>query len=230
MLAFGPSFQFYSLDSTDALNKVKNVVVNPLSGLNQASIYKKQAYFGGILSLIVDTRNTKALPDRGVNWITTLRSLSGINDNSFDRVSQLNTDFAFYLKLIPDRLVLANRIGGGATLGKNFEFFQAQYLGSDENLRGYRKERFAGTSKFYNQTELRLKLANFNTYLFPAAFGVFAFFDAGRVWVKDDNDKKMLSGYGGGFWFSPLRLFVISASYAISKEDKIPLVSIGFKF
>lgn len=230
MLAFGPSFQFYSLDSSDALNKVKNVVVNPLSGLNQASIYKKQAYFGGILSLIIDTRNTKALPDRGVNWITTLRSLSGINDNSFDRVSQLNTDFAFYLKLIPDRLVLANRIGGGATLGKNFEFFQAQYLGSDENLRGYRKERFAGKSKFYNQTELRLKLANFNTYLFPAAFGVFAFFDAGRVWVKDDNDKKMLSGYGGGFWFSPLRLFVISASYAISKEDKIPLVSIGFKF
>ena len=230
MLTFGPSFQFYSLDSTDELNKVRNVGVNPLSGLNQASIYKNQAYLGGTFSLIVDTRNTQALPDRGVNWITTLRSLSGVNDNSFDRVTQLNTDFAFYLKLIPDRLVLANRIGGGATLGKNFEFFQAQYLGSDENLRGYRKQRFAGKSKFYNQTELRLKLANFQTYLFPAAFGVFAFFDAGRVWVKDDNDKKMLSGYGGGFWFSPLRLFVISASYAISKEDKIPLVSIGFKF
>ncbi|MBK7562154.1 MAG: BamA/TamA family outer membrane protein [Chitinophagaceae bacterium] len=108
--------------------------------------------------------------------------------------------------------------------------FQAQYLGSDDNLRGYRKERFAGKSKFYNQTELRLKLANLKTYLFPAAIGVFAFFDAGRVWQENDSDKKMLTGYGGGLWFSPLRRFVIAVSYAISKEDKIPLVSMGFKF
>ena len=133
-------------------------------------------YFGGIFSLTIDTRNSQALPDRGVNWVTTLRSLSGTNDFSYDRVTQLNSDFSVYLKLIPEWLVLANRTGGGMNLGKKgFEFFQAQYLGSDDNLRGYRKERFAGKSKFYNQTELRLKLANLKTYLFPAAIGVLPF-------------------------------------------------------
>ncbi len=231
MLSFGPSYQFYSFDSTDKFNKARNIVLNnSIPGYAKTNLYKKQGYFGGIFSLIVDSRNTKALPDRGVNWITTLRSLSGTNNTSYDRVTQLNSDFAFYLKLIPDWLTFANRIGGGMTMGKGFEFFQAQYLGSDENLRGYRKERFAGKSKFYNQAELRLKLANMRTYLFPAAFGVFAFFDAGRVWVKDDADKKMFTGYGGGLWFSPLRRFVLAVSYAISKEDKIPLVSLGFKF
>ena len=230
MLSFGPSYQFYSFDSTDKFNKARNIVLNSIPGYSKTFLYKKQAYFGGIFSLIVDSRNTKALPDRGVNWITTLRSLSGTNNTSYDRVTQLNSDFAFYLKLIPDWLTFANRTGGGMTMGKGFEFFQAQYLGSDENLRGYRKERFAGKSKFYNQAELRLKLANMRTYLFPAAFGVFAFFDAGRVWVENDADKKMFTGYGGGLWFSPLRRFVLAVSYAISKEDKIPLVSLGFKF
>ena len=230
MISFGPAFRFYSLDKTDKLNAARNVVLNPLSGLNQVSVFQRQAYFGGLFNFVVDTRNSNALPDKGVNWVTTLRTESGVNKNSFDRVTQINSDFAFYLKLIPEWLVLANRTGGGTTLGQNFEFFQAQYLGSDENLRGYRKERFAGKSKFYTQTELRLKLANLRTYLFPASFGMFVFFDAGRVWVKNDTDKKMLSGYGGGLWFSPLRRFVIAASYAVSKEDKIPLVSFGFKF
>ena len=230
-ISFGPSYQFYSFDSTDKFNRVKNIVVNnSIPGYNKTYLYKRQGYFGGIFSLNIDTRNNLALPDRGVNWVSTLRSLSGTNNNSYDRVTQLNSDFAFYLKLIPDWLTFANRTGGGMTMGKGFEFFQAQYLGSDENLRGYRKQRFAGKSKFYNQAELRLKLANFRTYLFPAAFGVFAFFDAGRVWVENDTDKKMFSGYGGGLWFSPLRRFVLAVSYAISKEDKIPLVSLGFKF
>ena len=134
------------------------------------------------------------------------------------------------INLIPDRLTFANRTGGGITLGEGFEFFHAQYLGSDDNLRGFRRERFAGKSKFYNQAEMRLRLANFKTYLFPAAFGIIAFIDAGRVWVDEDNDKKFFSGYGGGIWFSPLRRLLITASYAISKEDKIPLVSLGWRF
>ena len=57
-----------------------------------------------------------------------------------------------------------------------------------------------------------------------------AFVDAGRVWVENDTDKKFFSGYGGGIWFSPLRRFLITVSYAISKEDKIPLVGLGWKF
>lgn len=229
MVALGPEFQFFSYDSTDKFNKIRNVEITPPLGIT-SSINKKQSYFGARFSFLVDTRNYKALPSKGINWLTTVKYLNGANKFSYDKVTQVNSDFTFYVDLVKNRLTFANRFGGGVTLGDAFEFYQAQYLGSDDNLRGYRKERFAGKSKFYNQAELRLRLANFRTYLFPAAFGVFAFYDAGRVWVKDDNDKKMLSGYGGGVWFSPLRRFVFTLSYAVSKEDKIPLVGLGWKF
>src|SRR5690606_41428524 len=50
--------------------------------------------------------------------------------------------------------------------GKNFgdyEFFQAHYLGGKENLRGYHNNRFAGRTKMFNNTELRFRIADFNT-------------------------------------------------------------------
>jgi hemolysin activation/secretion protein len=111
-------------------------------------------------------------------------------------------------------------------------FFQAQYLGSNEDLRGYRRERFAGKSKFFNQTELRWKWANLKTYLFPASIGMFAFVDIGRVWAPApfDSVSKMATGYGAGLWFAPLKRFVVNVSYAISSEDKIPLVGIFWRF
>jgi hypothetical protein len=234
MLTFGPTYQWYSMDKDEPLNKVRNVVLNTVAaGLNPATIFKKQSYVGARVSLVVDSRDSKVLPEKGVNWVSTAKLLKGLGDNSYDKVTQFNSDFSFYVNLVPGRLVFANRTGGGFTmgdLGKNFEFFHAQYLGSDDNLRGFRKERFAGKAKFYNQAEMRLQLATFRTYLFPAAFGVVAFYDVGRVWVDNDNIKKIHSGYGGGIWFAPLRRLLITLSYAVSKEDNIPLIGLGWKF
>jgi outer membrane protein assembly factor BamA len=230
MLYVGPDFQFYSYDSTDKFNKVRNVEVNPLSGLNQGVFDKRQSYFGGKLALVVDTRNHKALPEKGITWSTSFNVMSGIGNNSYKSVSQFNTAFSFYVPLAKDWLVWANRTGAGVTTGNNFEFFQAQYLGSNEDLRGFRRERWAGRSKFFNQTELRWKWANLRTYLFPASIGMFAFVDAGRVWVKNDTVNDMAVGYGAGIWFAPLKRIVLTLSYAMSDEDKLPLFGFGWKF
>jgi hypothetical protein len=230
-LSFGPTFQFFSYDSTDQFNKIRNVEVSPPVGIT-SSINKRQSYIGAKLGFTLDTRNHPALPGKGIFWNTTFRYLSG-SKKSYDNVSQLNSEFSFYVSLVKDWLVWANRTGVGVTMADNlnFEFFQAQYLGSSEDLRGYRKERFAGKSKFFNQTELRLKLANLKTYLFPASFGMFAFVDVGKVSAPAPYDKGSMGvGYGGGFWFAPLRRFVISLSYALSSEDGIPLLGLGWKF
>jgi hypothetical protein len=40
----------------------------------------------------------------------------------------------------------------------------------------------------------------------------------------------MAVGYGGGIWFSPLKRFVLTLSYAMSDEDKLPLFGFGWKF
>ena len=226
-MTIGPTFEYYDLNKEDNLKK--NIFLTPPPGLNNTTLYHHQLYGGGKFSLLIDTRNNKVMPEKGVVWQNAVRSLAGLNDSSFN-LTQLNSDFSFYVSLIPGWLVFANRIGGGINLGEGFEFYNAQYLGNDDNLRGYRKNRFAGKSKLYNQAELRLKLGNFKTYLFPGSLGLYAFFDAGRVWIKNDTDKKTLTGYGGGFWFSPLRRILISVGYAVSKEDKLPVVGFGWQF
>jgi len=232
MLWAGPTFQFYSYDSTDTFNKDRNVEKNNLSGLNQGVFDKRQSYLGAKIMLTVDTRDNQVVPQKGILWNTSFRYLSGNNKNSYDNVSQINSDFTFHLGLAKDWLVFVNRTGFGATMadGTQFEFFQAQYLGSNEDLRGYRRERFAGKSKFFNQAELRWKWANLKTYLFPASMGMFAFVDFGRVWEINDNVSKMATGYGAGLWFAPLKRFVINVSYAISSEDKIPLLGVFWRF
>ncbi len=225
-MTFGPIFEYFNLDDHD--NTGKFILQTGSNGLDPNTLFKRQIYLGGKFTLTVDKRNNKVSPQKGFLWENTVRILSGVTDSAYN-VTQLNTDFSCYFTLIPNRLVFADRFGGGINMGK-FEFYQAQYLGSEEDLRGYRKFRFAGKSKIYNQAELRLRLSTFTTYLFPASFGIFGFVDAGRVFVKNDNDSKMLAGLGGGFWFSPLSRLMLTVSYGVSNEDKIPMVGLGWKF
>ncbi len=224
----GPLFEYFSMDSTDKNNRTRNIVKTPPADLNLSTAFANQYYFGGRFSIIADTRDNRILPSKGIYWQTTLRYLSGLNDASYD-VTQLNSDLSFYIPLIKNYVVLVDRIGAGHNFG-DFEFYQAQYLGNEDNLRGYRKNRFAGQSKLYNNLELRIRLSNFKTYLFPGSLGILAFYDTGRIWADNDDSNKWLSGYGGGFWISPLKRLVFSITYAVSKEDKLPLVGLGWKF
>ena len=193
-ISFGPTFQRFELDATDKFNSVRFITQTGMlpgqNGLDATTLYKTQYYFGGQVAIELDTRDNKVNPNKGVTWITTARHLSGISNTPYS-VTQLNSDLGFYFNVINNRLVFANRVGGGINLGnKGYEFYQAQYLGNEENLRGYRRYRFAGKSKLYNQAELRLKIADFRTYLFPGSIGIYGFYDIGRVWVANDTQKK----------------------------------------
>lgn len=98
MLTFGPTFQWYSMDKDEKLNAVRNVVLNTVAaGLNPATIFERQSYVGARLSLIVDSRDNKILPESGINWVSTVKALKGLGDNSYDKVTQINSDFAFTL-------------------------------------------------------------------------------------------------------------------------------------
>ncbi|MGK2862841.1 MAG: BamA/TamA family outer membrane protein [Chitinophagaceae bacterium] len=229
IMTLGPTFQFYDMDSADKNNRGRFIVQSvSSSGIDPSTAFAKQSYFGGQFTLTADTRDNAIIPQKGIYWHTSVRHLSGLKDNNY-QVTQLNSGISIYLSLIKNFLVLANRTGGGHNFG-DFEFYQAQYLGSEDNLRGYRKNRFAGHSKIYNNLELRLKLTNFKTYLFPGSLGLLGFYDTGRIWSDSDASDKWLTGYGAGFWISPLRRLVLTFSFAASEEDKIPLIGIGWKF
>ena len=224
----GPTFQYFRLDSTE--NQSKFVTNTIASGLNPATLYDPRHFIGADARIAINSRNNDIIPTRGLALDGGIRQLFGL-DNKPVRLTQVNLDMRIFMSLFEfQRLVLATRWGWAKNYG-HFEFPQAMYLGGTDNLRGFRKQRFAGRSMLYNNSELRIRIADFNTYLFGGVFGVQIFNDIGRVFMDGETSKEWHDGYGGGIWIAPIKRFVLTASLAHSKEEKIlPRITFGFQF
>ena len=195
-----------------------------------AEVYNEKDYLGVKAGLTFDNRNSKTLTTRGIYWDFNTTYQRGINSSIKDNYLNLKSELAMYLTVkLPALMTIATRFGGAVNLG-DFEFYQANALGGLSNLRGYRRTRFSGKDSFYNNTEIRLKLFNFKSYLFPAYMGILAHNDVGRVWNVDESSQKWHHGYGGGVWFAPFNIAVISAVYSVSEEDNIFSIRSGFFF
>ena len=141
---------------------------------------------------------------------------------------------------IPTNPTLALRAGGKKVWG-HFPFHESAFLGgtgfagsgiSSGNLRGFRKNRFAGETALYGNSELRLVLTKIKL-LVPGELGLFGTGDAGRVIYDGDPDNadKWHTSIGGGFWLSFLqRRQTLSA--AVVKGDDLTGVYLraGFMF
>ena len=225
--AVGPAFQYFTLDSADNFDRFVNQT--NINGLDRATLYQDKSYAGGRASLIIDNRNDKIIPSRGILWETHFGTYGGLNNESH-AYSRLNTDLAVFSSFNSRaNVVIANRMGWGKSFG-TYDFYNGQFLGALENLRGYRKFRFTGDEAFYHNIDLRLKLANFNTYFFPGSFGLLAFNDVGRVWQHGEHSDQWHDGYGGGFWISPLQKVVFSASYGTGTDGGVFLFKLGFQY
>jgi hypothetical protein len=77
---------------------------------------------------------------------------------------------------------------------------------------------------------MRIRLANFASYILPGEFGLIGLFDIGRVWGKNDRSGLWHNGYGGGFYFAPAQLIVIRAVVVNSVEGLYPYIVLGLRF
>lgn len=226
---YGVAYQGFNLNPEQNIGRfVNNTAVN---GLDPKTLYEGKSFAGPHLLLNINSRNSKsAVATRGLLLNAGVKSLFGLNGNS-SNVTQLNWDMSILASFESRaRLVYGIRFGVGHNIGK-FEFPQAQYLSGTENLRGYRRNRFAGRTAMYNNLEVRLKIAEFKTYFFPGQFGILLFNDVGRVWADRERSNDWHVGNGGGIWIAPINRFVITAQYTRSKEEKgLPLVTFGFQF
>lgn len=226
-LIYGPTFTYYTLDK----DATKGRIIEDFdkNGLDSLSVYQSKFYAGLKLGYQIDTRNNTIAPTRGFYWNTTLHGNQGLNDQQRHYL-QLSTDMSIYTSFsTPANLVLVTRFGGGKLWG-HYEYFQAMYLGGVQNLRGYRNYRFAGDAMAFNNTELRLKLFEFRSYLFPATVGLLAFNDVGRVWKSGEKSSAWHDGYGGGIYFSPVNMLILTATVGRSEEEVLPYITFGFRF
>ncbi len=227
-VSFGPYFYYYYSrykDNTDRiLGQFQSI------GLDSATIFSRKSYLGGKLLLTVDNRNTVIFPTRGVLWNNELVSTIGIN-GAKKSYTRFTSDMTVYASLTdPARLIAVVGLGGGKIFSKSYEYFQALTLGAGRNnLHGFRSNRYAGQSSLYGSLELRYRLFNIKSYLFPGPFGLTGFYDIGRVWFKGENSRRWNNAIGGGFYFIPFNLFLVSASVGISGEEKLLNFSLGTK-
>lgn len=224
-LMLGPYYYQYS-------NRYKentgNVLAKPqLVGLDSADIFGNKAYLGGKLALHLDNRNSDLFPTRGIHWDNEFTGVAGIKKGS-DNFSSFTSDMSVYVSQgDPAKIIGVLGLGYGHIFSKNFEFFQALDIGTNDNLHGFRKNRYAGTSTAYGSLELRFKLFDVTSYILPGPFGLTVFSDIGRVWLKGERSRNWHTAFGGGFYYIPFNQFVISASAGISGKDKLISFNLG---
>jgi hypothetical protein len=227
-IAAGPAWYHYWNRYED--NKERILGTPGMVGLDSANVYSNKSYLGGKFSILLNNVNSDLLPTRGVYWNTELTALAGIKSTS-KPLTQLTSDLTLYSSLASlEKLVTVLKVGGGHIYSKNYEYFQALNLGANNVLRGFRKNRFAGSGLAYGSLELRAELFKSKSYYFPGPVGLIGFAETGRVWAKNEESKKWHDTFGGGIYYAPFNAAIISGTIGFSPEERIFNFSIGSKF
>jgi hypothetical protein len=185
--------------------------------------FDRKNFIGGQIGYSYSKINDAVVPTKGIGF-----SLNGSHTTSltqsghyFDRYW---TTLGFYLPL-GGAFSFASR-NGFYTLDGDPEFYQYNWLGGGQNLRGYHRQRFFGKTSFYTDNELRW-IPNVSTYLFKGKMGLIGFVDQGRVWMPNEDSNKWHVGYGGGLLISPFNKIVATAYYGLSEDDHLFHIRLG---
>lgn len=199
-----------------------------MNGLEE-SVLKRKTYTGFSTNIEYDNRNHGLFPTSGMYFKGEANWYLGLNAASED-FTKATSDFRVYIsRKVNPRTVLAFRVGGGLSNGEH-DFIFANSLGGKTNLRGYPATRFYGDATVFQNTDLRIKLANVHSYYFSGQLGLVGFHDIGRVWSDGETSDTWHNGYGGGMWFTPFGLTVITVRYAMSEEYDIFSLKFDFRF
>jgi predicted phosphodiesterase len=234
-IKFGPAIQIAEIELP---KHAQAYIYEYAKTIPQPFFGNSKTFTGLVTQWGVDRRDNALLPSRGV-YITqnsTFMQLWGTGTGFGKHDASVSLYHSLKLRA---PVHFAIRFGGGFNTGK-FELYQAQILDGKTELRGFRKTRFYGDSKLYNNSEVRVKFGTFKSRLFPASFGINVFSDIGRVWYKnatgnDPSTSNGLSnlwhvGFGGGAWLTPFNLSVLSCELAHSADGNMLYARLGFLF
>ena len=237
VLRVGPTYEYYNtdFDSNSYLGVLNNTPSQ--SEVRPNTSFQRLIGLNGLLDL--DLRDRRSFARRGVRIRVqhdSYRQLSENTDSARTAKSTfgLTQAFAEYYgtaKLgIPITLVVKG--GGAKNYGPNaaIPFYKFTSLGLAENLRGYYRNRFTGDASLYLNTELRLALGQVKNGFLPFYYGVFGFYDRGRVYYNGDSPGGWHEGYGAGFYIAPVvETLAFSISYQKSVENNLIQFGLGFR-
>lgn len=158
--------------------------------------------FAGIQGMYkFENYDNASLPALGMKFYVTggWKASMDVFDRNF---AHAETGLGFWHYLTRNKkLVLSSAVKGKFIFNDNYEFYQASTLGGDNDLRGYRRERFAGRNTFLHTTDLRYTLTRIKSFV-PLTFGLLGGYDYGRVWLSGEDSNKWHQSAGGGIWIN----------------------------
>lgn len=226
----GSSFHFRAiLESMEVKNDGNRFVGQVFTEEND--VFDKQLYAGGEITYqYLNKSNNPAFPIRGMQFDLTTgykRTIENFN-NKFGYIKPvLSIDYPLHPS---GYAVLATEVGGNFILGDDYEFYHGAIIGGNQNLRGYRNDRFNGRASFYQSTDLRVGLSLIRTNYIPLIVGVSAGFDYGRVWVENDPSERWRNDYGGSVWISGASVLTGNFGYYQGDEGGRFVFIFGFNF
>ncbi|MGJ8667063.1 MAG: hypothetical protein ACSHW7_11890 [Patiriisocius sp.] len=223
--SFNGLFESYEVDQDPAR------FFNPQTVNSQ--VFEHQNYLGAEAKFEYKNQNAADFPTKARYLGLTVGGKTNLDetDNAFAYAS---AKIGWQEKLIPSGdLVLATNAEvkhNFGDFGQDFFFYHAPSLGGNNGLRGFRNERFAGNTYFYQSTDLKARILRLVTAAAPITFGAYGGFDYGRVWADGEDSDIWHNSYGGGIWLSTLNSLALNAGYFASEEDAIIQVGFGFAF
>ncbi len=224
----GPSF--YQYWNRLYHNDGKILGTPSLAGLDSVDVYTSHAYLGAKAGIHLNNLNSEIFPTRGIDWANNFTWQEGVNGTK-NRLAKLESDMTVYASLkIPARVTGVIKLGGGKIFTDSTKFFQYLTLGQNNSLRGFRKNRYAGDGLLYGSLELRIKVLEGHSYVFPGQVGLIVFNDVGRVWKRGESSNRWHYSYGGGLYFVPFNTAILSVAIGKSEDQNVFNISIGTKF
>jgi len=191
--------------------------------------------------LIYDTRDNEPAPNSGA-WSSILSEFyTKYIGSDFDFVRLTLTDRRYFS--ITKKLVYANRFVYEKCFGDAPFIMYYPYgssmkadegLGGNKSIRGIFKNRFIGPEKMFLNMELRYKFFNFNFANQDFYLAANVFYDLGRVWHENDEEKglkNLHAGKGLGLHIGWNDNFIISIDNGFSEDAGSQLyIDVGYMF
>ncbi len=225
-LGFGPSYQYVNVD-----DEPNTILGEPTINPELVSTDAKHL-FGAKFYTDLSLMDHPVHPSKGIQWRNEFSYWNEINGNEVD-FGRVSSELSLYYT--PDwsfRMTIASRTGVSTNVG-NYLFYQSNFLGGQENLRGFRRSRFAGKGSVYQNTEIRLSLFNIRSVALNGDLGIIGFIDHGKVWADDVSESNNWQrSYGPGVYLHFYERLVFSAQFGITdnSENNTLLARAGFLF
>jgi len=227
VLYIGPKYEYRNVNFTPG-----RFLADNLDPTNE--LFDRYNFFGGEAGFIFRDVDKPINPHQGIDFKFIVDYLRSSENDDYSKAS-LQTNIGVYFPIDrKENLIWAHKVGAGFTFSDDAFFYHQQQLGGNWGLRGFRNERFTGNSAFYYNTDLRLKLFKFRSYIIPSTVGIYTGLDIGRVWIENDptpDNSKFHVNFGGGFWLTPFEAATIKLSYFTSASEEGRFIfGVGFDF